>query len=123
MKPIPIGHRHEMRFRVEDGDTGHALGNAGVTVIGTPALIKYVEMACGRGLPPLLDAGEGTVATVVNVEHLAPAPLGAEIVCRSEVTDVTGNRVSFAVEARWGDTLLMRGTHVRAVLRMDRFRQ
>ena len=122
MKPIPVGHRHEMTFPVLEGDTGHALGNTGVTVLGTPALIKYMEMSCGRALPPFLDDGEGSVATRVDIEHLAPAPLGADVVYRSEVVDVSRNRVTFSVTAHLGDTLLMRGRHIRAVLDMTRFR-
>ena len=122
MKTIPIGHRHALTFPVLDSDTGHALGNTGVTVIGTPALIKYMEMSCGRALPGFLDAGEGSVATRVDIEHLAPAPVGAEIVYRSEVTEVTRNKITFAVTAHHGDTLVLRGRHVRAVLDMTRFR-
>lgn len=123
MRTIPIGHRHEIVFPVLESDTGHALGNTGVTVIGTPALIKYMEMSCGRALPAFLDEGEGSVATVVNIEHLAPAPVGAAVVYRSEVADIAGNRVTFRVTAHHDDILLMRGMHVRAVLRMDRFRR
>jgi predicted thioesterase len=123
MKTIPIGHRHALTFAVRESDTGHALGNTGVTMIGTPALIKYMEMSCGRALPGFLDPGEGSVATAVNIEHLAPAPIGAEIVYRSEVAEVSRNRVTFAVTAHHGDTLVLRGTHTRAVLRMERFRQ
>jgi len=122
MKPIPIGHRHELTCPVLEGDTGHALGNAGVTMIGTPALIKYMEMSCGRSLPDFLDDGEGSVATAVNVEHLAPAPVGADIVYRSEVADITRNRVTWTVTAHHGDVLVLRGTHTRAVLNMARFR-
>ncbi|MEQ9638924.1 MAG: hotdog domain-containing protein [Alphaproteobacteria bacterium] len=122
MRTIPVGHTFEVSYPVLEGDTGHALGNTGVTVLGTPALIKYMEMSCGRALPSFLDDGEGSVATRVDIEHLAPAPLGAEVVYRSEVADVARNKVTFAVTAHLGETLLMRGRHIRAVLDMTRFR-
>ncbi|MGH6883804.1 MAG: thioesterase family protein, partial [Hypericibacter sp.] len=101
--------------------TASAIGNAGVHVVSTPALIGFLEDASHRAILDCYEAGEVSVGTKVDIEHLAAAPLGQPIEATAEVTAVQGRRVDFQVEARQGDRVVMRGRHQRAVVDLARF--
>ena len=121
MTSVSIGEIHEHCVQTAYEHTAEAFGNPGVRVVGTPALIGFVETAAHRCLEPYLTAGECTVGTVVDVQHLAPAAEGATISARARVRAVDGRKIEFEVEARAGDRVLMAGRHDRAILDVDRF--
>ena len=98
-----------------------AFGNTGVTVVGTPALVGFIETAAAECAAPLLGPGEATVGTMFSVRHLAPAPSGAEVQVQARLHSRKGQQLGFAVEALWGETLLMTGTHERAIVNLGKF--
>jgi predicted thioesterase len=61
------------------------------------------------------------VGTLVEVEHLAPAPEGSSVTCRARVIHVDGPVVTFQVEAHDGVEPIARGIHRRRVIDVDRF--
>lgn len=121
MADIPVGHEAEDREIVQSKHTAHEVGNPGVHVVSTPHLIGFLEMACHFGVEAFLEDGESTVGTMVNVEHLGAAPVGAELVAKTRVTAARHARITFDVEAWWGDVLLMKGSHGRARIDLARF--
>lgn len=121
MSAIAIGESHEITTVTERRHSAEEHGNPGVDVVATPALIGLLETVCQHCLARHLPDGHGSVGTRVDVEHLAAAPVGVEVTARCKVAAAKGARVSFAVEAFWGDRLLMRGTHERAAVELTRF--
>lgn len=121
MAEIPVGHTAEHRETVLAKHTAHEVGNPGVNVVSTPHLIGFLEMACHFGIEEFLENGETTVGTMVNVEHLGAAPVGAELLAKTRVAAAKHARLTFEVEAWWGDILLMTGTHGRARVDLARF--
>ena len=121
MKPVTIGQRHTRRVKATHAHTADALGNRGVNVVATPVLIGFLEEAAMECLKPAYEDGEGSVGTFVNVRHLAPAPAGTLIEATAEVRAVQGRQVEFAVSAKWGEVLLMEGSHGRVVVNLARF--
>jgi predicted thioesterase len=97
------------------------MGNRGVEVVATPALILFIEEAANQALRACYEAGEASVGTVVNVQHLAAAQIGARVTATARVIAAKRRRVTFAVEVRQGDKLLMSGTHERFVVVLERF--
>ncbi len=71
-------------------------------------------------LEPYLEAGELSVGTHVDVEHLAPTPMGSPVVCTARVIHVDGPTLSFHVEAHDHVDLIGRGIHKRRVLLAER---
>ena len=123
MKAPPLGHLGIYRVLPGPAHSAAAVGNTGVAVVATPALILYLEQASFRALETFLEPGEASVGVVVDVEHLAAAVPGRLVVAEARVTGVDGRRVVFAVEARQGETLIMRGRHERRAILLDRFLQ
>lgn len=110
------------RYEIVPGaaHTAAAAGNVGVEVVGTPFLIGYLEVAAHRAILPYCDAGEATVGARIEVDHLAPALPGRSIIAEAKLVAVEGRRMSFAVEVRQGQRLIMKGRHDRAIVRLDK---
>lgn len=68
-----------------------------------------------------LPEGFSTVGTLVNIRHLAAAGLGREVLAKVNLTVVDGNKVTLAVEAWDGETLVGKGEHGRYVIDVERF--
>jgi predicted thioesterase len=116
-----IGDKHSTSTVTQARHSAAFYGNEGVDVVATPALVGLLEAPCHLYLIERAGPGEGSVGTKVDVEHLAAAPTGAEVVACARVAAIAGRRVTFDVEARWGETVLMRGQHQRAVVDLEKF--
>ena len=92
-------------------------------VYGTPMMIMAMEVASGSAVQPHLPPGWVTVGSEVNVRHLAPSPIGAKIVAKAKVVEVSGRSVLFAVEAFDGERKIGEGQHRRGAVNLDRFRE
>jgi fluoroacetyl-CoA thioesterase len=121
MKPVTVGKAYTHRVETTHAHTADAYGNKGVTVVATPVLIGFLETAAHGCIEPFFDEGEGSVGTFVNVRHLAAAPQGALVEAVATVAEVKGKQIEFAVAAKWNETVLMEGTHGRAVVHLARF--
>jgi predicted thioesterase len=80
-----------------------------------------MEFASARAVAPFLPEGWVSVGTEVNVKHLAATPVGFTVTATATVTGVSGRLVSFAVRAHDGVELIGEGTHVRALVDIERF--
>ena len=60
---------------------------------------------------------------MVNVRHVSPSPIGAEITAKAELIAISenGKMYTFKVEAYDNKGLIGEGTHQRAVITVDRF--
>lgn len=121
MKDVTVGADLTLELYTDDSFTAAAVGNDGVAVISTPALILMLENVSRDLLMPSYDAGEASVGTRVDVEHLAAAAAGTTVTVWARVRDVEGRRIGLDVEARAGDRVLMRGRHERFIVALDRF--
>ena len=117
------GITHTVTTTVTQDKTASAVGSGGLDVFGTPAMIGLMEMCCLQAVQPLLNEGQGTVGTVLNVRHLAATPLGLQVRCECELQQVEGKRLLFAVRAYDPAGLIGEGTHERFIVDNERFMQ
>lgn len=120
MAGYEVGESYQDEVVVEYGQTAAAFGNEGVEVVSTPSLIGMLEMASVRLLERHLEAGQSSVGTRVCVDHVGAAPTGAKVIAKTTVTSIEGKRLSFDVEASWDGKVIMKGTHDRAVVDLER---
>lgn len=85
-------------------------------VYATPSIISDMEHACRDLILPHLDAGEDSVGTKVNIEHVGPAVLGARIMITAKINAVDGRRIGFEAEVLCGDERILAGSHERFVV-------
>lgn len=118
---VVTGLTATVELTVGDGDTAIALGSGDVPVLATPRVVALVEEATVAAVAPALDPGETTVGTRVELDHLLPSRVGAEVAAEARLVTVRRHRLRFAVEVREGDKLVARGTVTRAVVDRERF--
>ncbi len=103
------------RLTVDAGRTIDFMGDEG-RVYATPALVGDIELACRGGLLEHLDAGEDSVGTRIELDHIAPTLLAMPVEIRASVVEVKGRLVTFDIAARDPVDEIARGKHVRFIV-------
>ena len=117
----PTGTAGERKFVVE---AKHAIDFPNLPpVLSTPSLIWHLEHAAIEALHSVLEPDELSVGTEIEIQHLAPTPMGQTVSCLARVVRAEGRKVSFQVEARDEHELNARGSHTRFVVRASSFAQ
>lgn len=93
--------------------TAEKAGNKGVDVLSTPMLVQLIEDAAMQCLAPLLAPHEVSVAASVDVQHIAPTPVGLILRTEVEIINVDGDRINFAIAAFDEREKVAEGTHER----------
>jgi predicted thioesterase len=125
MSEPTLGISAVREFTVTDADTAAALGSGDVPVLATPRVVAWLESATVACLDDVLDEGRTSVGTRIEIEHLAPSPVGAHVTAAASVSYVDGRLVRFEVAAEHrvagGDPVLVASGTVTRVL-VDRAR-
>ncbi|GAB4003023.1 thioesterase family protein [Nocardioides ultimimeridianus] len=103
---------------VDASDTAAAIGSGDVSCLGTPRLLAWFEAATCDVSQALLDESQTTVGTAVELEHLAPSPVGSAVSVTATIREQTARWIDYdvtAVEPVSG-RLLARGTVTRAIV-------
>lgn len=85
-------------------------------VYATPMMVRDIEMTCRELLLEHLDAGEDSVGTRVEIDHLAATLLGMKVRIEAKITEVKGRAVTFEVSAHDGIDAIARCRHGRFVV-------
>jgi len=118
---LAAGLKGEARLVVGDADTARALGSGAVEVLGTPRLVALLEEATIDAVDRYLDDGSTTVGMRVQVDHLHPTPIGAEVVAEAYLDKIDGRRITFTVTASDSGGLVAAGKVTRVVVDVNRF--
>jgi len=122
MKSRPrIGESGEVAIPTEPKHGVEFAGDGMPAVVSTPSLVGFLERTARETLAPHLEANERSVGIELDLRHLAPTPVGQTIHCTARVIAVDGSKVSFQVEARDAQEVVLRGTHKRAVIHTESF--
>lgn len=120
MRALP-GAAASVSLTVAEGDTAPAARSGDVPVLATPRLLALCEEATVAAVASLLEEGETTVGSRVELEHLAPSPPGAVVDATAVLTGLDGPRLTFSVVARQAGRLVARGKIERVVVDRARF--
>jgi predicted thioesterase len=101
---------------VGESDTAVALGSGDVDVLGTPAIVALCEAAAVKAISGALEPGRTSVGTGIQLDHLAPTPVGGKVVARAELVEVDGRTLRFTVAALDHAGDVAGGTHTRVVV-------
>ncbi|TQK70454.1 MULTISPECIES: thioesterase family protein [unclassified Nocardioides] len=116
-----------VRFAVTDADTALAVGSGSLPVLGTPRLLAWCEAATCAAVEAELAAGETSVGTRVDLEHLAATAVGGTVEVTARQVYADGRLRRFAVSARevgpdgTAGKLVGSGEVTRVVVDADRF--
>ena len=118
---METGIKGYIEVTVNEKNIASSLGSGVVDVFATPCLIGSMEEAAKTSVAPFLEEGMTTVGTKINVSHDAATPIGMTVRVESELTEIDGRRLVFAVKAYDDCGLVGQGTHERFIVRLDRF--
>jgi predicted thioesterase len=96
-------------------------GNKGVDVLSTPMLLQLVEEAAMQCIAPVLEPGQVSLCTNVDLAHVAPTPVGLIVRTEVEVISFDGKRIDFAFSAFDEREKIAEGTHERYITDRAKF--
>jgi 2-hydroxychromene-2-carboxylate isomerase/predicted thioesterase len=121
VRPVSIGASGRFEIVPDDSHTAAAIGNTGVAVVATPALVGFVEQASHFAIRSAFDTGEASVGTRLEINHLAPAFPGRRVLAMATVAGVERRSVRFEVGVEQDGRAIMRGRHDRVVVDLASF--
>jgi predicted thioesterase len=116
-----LGLAGELTVEVTEEHCINFAGDGMPHVLATPWLVAYLEFVARDALATCLEDHERSVGVVVEVEHLAPSPIGSRVTFRARVIHVDGPNVTFQVEAHDEVEPVAKGLHKRCVIDVHRF--
>ena len=118
---IQTGLTCKKKITVTPEMTAAAMGSGALEVLATPSMIALMEGTAQEAVQNLLEDGQGTVGTRIDVRHLAATPVGMEVTCTAEVTEVDRRRIVFTVRAKDEKEVIGEGIHERFVIENEKF--
>jgi fluoroacetyl-CoA thioesterase len=116
MKPtLQSGATATRTFEIDRARTIDFMGEK-ARVYATPMLVRDIENTCRDLLLQHLDAGEDSVGTRVEIDHLAATLLGMAATLTVTVVEVKGRAVTLEIEGRDTVEPICRGRHSRFVV-------
>lgn len=101
--------------------TARNMASGTLDVFATPSMIALIEETAWKSVAQELEEGMGTVGISLNVEHVAPTPVGMKVRCETELVKVDGRKLDFKVEVYDECDLIGKGTHSRFIVTNDKF--
>ena len=119
--PLEPGLSAAVSLDVGDADTALAFRSGQVAVLATPRLIALCEEASLLAVDGRVPEGHTTVGMRVQLDHLAPTPVGTKVQAEATLEKVEGRRLTFTVSATDERGLVAAGKVTRVVVDVDRF--
>ena len=122
---IKLGTKNERRIKVNHNQTTSFLWE-GENVFSTPSMISEMEETCRLLLKEQflkVDSEWDSVGTVVDINHTAATPVGAEIILKAEIIGVDGRRVQFKVSTEDNLEQIGEGKHERFIINIPKFKE
>ncbi len=96
-----------------------AVFDLGVFVL--TSMVALMEHAAMTAVAAALPEGSSTVGAEMNVTHIKPSGLGAEITATAVLTGVEGRKLTFNGGARDAEGMIGEGVHVRYGVDREKF--
>lgn len=115
------GRRASVQLTVAEDDTARAMGSGEVPVLASPRVLALAERAAVQAMGSCLPEGKTSVGSWVEMEHLAPTPVGRTVVAEAVLLGVHGRRLEFSVSVREGEEEIAHVRHRRVIVDRARF--
>lgn len=115
MNKLETGIKGYQEKIVSEEDSAEKLGNVGINVLSSPAMIGFMEVTSRLSVASYLEDGETTVGIAFDIKHLASAKIGSLIKCDSKLMEIKGNRLIFEVVCYTDQQIIGQGIHQRYI--------
>jgi fluoroacetyl-CoA thioesterase len=106
---------------VTEDDTAAALRSGDVDVLATPRVVGLAEEATVRAVEGELAPGTTTVGYRVQLDHLAPIPVGGAVRAEATLESIESRRLTFRVAVSDAHGLVAAGKVTRVIVDRERF--
>jgi fluoroacetyl-CoA thioesterase len=118
---IQTGLEETAQETVTPDMTASTMGSGDVEVLATPAVVALVERVAVAAVAGALEPGSTTVGARMEVDHLAPTPVGAMVSATVRLEEVDGRKLSFGFEVADPAGVVARGRHLRVLVGREGF--
>ena len=101
---------------VRPGDTAAANGIGDLTVVNNSVLVSLFESAAIAAINEFFETGISTICTVMNVEFVTSAAIGAELQASAQCISHFDDEIAFDCEIYEGERLVARANQVRKIV-------
>ena len=101
--------------------TAEALGSGDVPVLGTPAVLALAEKAACAAIADELEDGQTSVGSWVELNHLAPTPVGGRVRATARLVEAVRRKLEFEFSVSDEQQEIANGTHRRAIVDREKF--
>ncbi len=115
------GIKNTLEITVTEENSAAVMKSGTLKVLASPAMIALIEETAWKSVQPYLEDGQGTVGTNLNINHVAPTPLGMKVSCETELIEVDGRKLKFDVKVYDECGLAGNGTHERFIIYSEKF--
>ena len=119
--PLDAGLSASVTHTVAEADTARAQGTGSVPVLATPHVVLLVERAAVSAVNGHVPEGHTTVGYRVQLDHLAPVPVGEAVTAEAVLETIEGRRLTFRVSVKYRAGLVAAGRITRVAVEEDRF--
>jgi len=106
---------------VSEDDTALALHTGDVPVLATPRVVRLAEEATVLAIEGTLDDATTSVGYRVQLDHLAPTPVGGKVRAEATLEAIEGRRLTFRVSVSDGHGIVAAGRITRVIVERERF--
>ncbi len=114
-KSPTVGLTTTTRITIDEPRTIDFMGDE-ARIYATPELVRDIEITCRDLVLEHIDAGQDSVGTRIDVEHIAATPIGAWVEITTTITGIDGRALAFEINARDAVEQVCRGRHNRFII-------
>lgn len=118
---LKIGLKNSVESVVTENDTALKVGSGSLKVLATPKMIALMEKSAADLVEKILLEEFTSVGISLNVQHIAPTPIGLKFFAEAEIISVEGRKIIFTVSAKDEVEEIGRGTHERFIVDRKKF--
>lgn len=112
---------HEELMTVTPQMSAVNVGSGLVDVFSTPSMIAFIEKTCSRAIIPSLDEQHVSVGMEINVKHIAPSKIGAQVKCVAKILKIEKNKVLFDAVVTDNNKIVGTANHTRCIVNKQKF--
>lgn len=118
---MEIGLKGYAETIVDQESLASTKGSGLLDIFATPSMIGLMEDAAKNSVEPYMEEGYGTVGMRVEIDHLAPSPIGVKVWAESELIEIDRRVLTFKVEAFTEKEKIGEGIHKRCIINNEKF--
>ncbi len=118
---LETGMKGYQEMTVTTADTAKAHKSGTLDVLATPRMAALMEETAWKSVAEHLEQGMGTVGIQLNLEHLAPTPVGMKIWCETVLKEVDGRKLTFDLTVYDETGKIGAGVHERFIIEEEKF--